>query len=378
MIALALAVVLAQRPIEPDTGPLRRVEGLELVRPSEDGSDFVGAESGRTVKLWGVNYDHDGDGRLLEDYWAEEWPTVVADFREIRELGANVVRIHLQVGRFLDAPDRPDAENLERLGRLIRLAEAEGLYLDLTGLGCYHKADVPDWYNALDEPGRWGAQANFWRSVAKVAADSPAVFCYDLMNEPILPGEGGESEWLGGEFAGKSFVQRIALNLDGRDREAVAKAWVETLVGAIREVDDRHMVTIGVIPWALTFPGAKPLFHGPEVGRSLDFVSVHFYPKSGEIAKALEALQVYELGKPLVVEECFPLASSAEELGEFIDRASDRVDGWISFYWGRSIAENEAKGDLSGAIVAGWLREFQARSPFRTPETGPKPSQYPR
>ena len=131
------------------------------------------------------------------------------------------------------------------------------------------------------------------------------------------------------------------------------------------------MTTVGVIPWALTFPGAKPLFHGPEVGRALDFVSVHFYPKSGEIEKALEALAVYDVGKPLVVEECFPLSSSVEELGEFIDGASRRVDGWMSFYWGRTIAEHQASGSMKGAIVAGWLREFRARSPFKTAESAP-------
>lgn len=27
------------------------------------------------------NYDHDDDGRLLEDYWQDEWPTVVEDFQ---------------------------------------------------------------------------------------------------------------------------------------------------------------------------------------------------------------------------------------------------------------------------------------------------------
>ena len=36
--------------------------------------------------MWGVNYDHDDAGRLLEDYWADEWPTVVEDFREIKAL----------------------------------------------------------------------------------------------------------------------------------------------------------------------------------------------------------------------------------------------------------------------------------------------------
>src|SRR5678816_294900 len=95
-----------------------------------------------SVVMWGFNYDRDDAGRLLEDYWADEWETVAADFREMKALGANVVRVHLQAGRFMTAADRTDAANLDRLGRLVRLAEAVGLYLDVTGLGCYHKKGV--------------------------------------------------------------------------------------------------------------------------------------------------------------------------------------------------------------------------------------------
>ena len=40
----------------------------------------------------------------------------------------------------------------------------------------------------MDEAQRWRVQALFWEAVAKTCAKSNAVFCYDLMNEPILPG----------------------------------------------------------------------------------------------------------------------------------------------------------------------------------------------
>jgi hypothetical protein len=245
----------------------------------------------------------------------------------------------------------------------VQLAERTRLYLDVTGLGCYHKQDLPAWYDGLDEKQRWDAQACFWRAVAEVCKDSPAVFCYDLMNEPILPGKNKvETQWLTGELGGKFFVQRISLDLAGRTRAEVARAWVEHLVSAIRAVDDRHMITVGVIPWALTFKGAKPLFYSPEVGKSLDFVSVHFYPRRDEVEDALAALKVYEVGKPLVIEETFPLRCSIEELETFIDKSRSYVDGWISFYWGTTIEENEQKGDLAGAIVAGWLRKFRSLS----------------
>lgn len=341
-----------------------RAAPLPWIRPSADGSHFVTDPGGERFVVWGVNYDHDHAGRLLEDYWHAEWPTVEADFREIRDLGANVVRVHLQLGRFMRGPEEPDAENLARLGKLIALAEELGLYLDLTGLGCYHKQDVPAWYDALDEAGRWAVQARFWQAVAEVGRESPAVFCYDLMNEPILPGAGKpEIEWLAGELGGKHFVQRITLDLKGRSREEVARLWVARLAAAIRQVDPRHMLAVGEIPWAQVFPGAKPLFCAPEIGAPLDLAAMHFYPKAGEVDAALTALKVYEVGKPLVVEEMFPLACSIEELDQFIEGSRPFCDGWISFYWGRTIEEYEQDGDLKGAILAAWLKYFRDHAP---------------
>jgi hypothetical protein len=183
------------------------------------------------------------------------------------------------------------------------------------------------------------------------------------MNEPILPGSGNaETDWLAGEFGGKYFVQRLSLDLAGRTREEVAAAWVEKMTSAIRAHDARHMITVGVIPWALTFPGAKPIFYSDSVGQYLDFVSVHFYPETGKIDKALEALDVYEIGKPLVVEEFFPLKCSITELKEFITNA-DYVDGWIGFYWGKTIEEYSGPNpSISDAITKNWLEFFASKA----------------
>jgi hypothetical protein len=262
----------------------------------------------------------------------------------------------------MEAADRPNDANLARLGQLVTLAEQAGLYLDVTGLGCYHKQDVPAWYDALAETDRWRVQRLFWQEVAKVCQASPAIFCYDLMNEPILPGEKPATEWLTGELGGKYFVQRIALDLSGRTRTEVAKAWVAELTTAIRAIDRRHMITVGVIPWAYVFKGAKPLFYSPEVGGPLDFASVHFYPKQNDVAAALTALRVYEIGKPLVVEEIFPLSCTTEEAAEFIEGSRTHADGWITFYWGETIEENRQGTELQHAIMANWLEYFQSQA----------------
>ncbi len=338
---------------------------LEPIGLSEDGSEFVKMESGERFFAWGFNYDRHHDGRLIEDYWHEQWDTIAQDFQNMKELGANLVRIHLQFGRFMPEPGEFNEANLDQLARLVGLAEDTGLYLNLTGLACYHKHDVPEWYDALDEAERWETQAAWWKAVADAAAGSPAVFCYNLMNEPILAGSNDPDEWLPGEgFGGKHFVQRITLDLGERTRHEVARAWVDTLAGAIREVDENAMITVGAIPWVFHFGGGSPLFYSEEVGENLDFTSVHFYPQSGEVDAAVSALEVYDVGKPLVVEETFPLRCDIDELAEFFERSMPILDGITGFFWGETIEDLEAKDRTIGdEMTLRWLRLFRDMTP---------------
>src|SRR5262245_33885525 len=114
IMAMALAVsILPGVPAQakPDEMPWGAV--------SRDKKGFVLDPSGHPFVPWGFNYDHDDQGRLIEDYWEDEWPTVEAHFGQMRKLGANVVRVHLQVGRFMDGPDKPNAKALDRLGKLL-------------------------------------------------------------------------------------------------------------------------------------------------------------------------------------------------------------------------------------------------------------------
>lgn len=354
----------AESPNSDSTTEADSAADLPAVRVSDDGTHFVAGEDDQRFVVWGVNYDHDSDGQLLEEYWWDQWSEVVEDFREIKALGANCVRIHLQFGSFMESPDTPRTRELNRLKKLLELAEHTGLYLDITGLACYHQQNIPAWYDELDEESRWDAQAVFWESIARTCHNSSAVFCYDLMNEPILPGNQVEQDWLTGELGGKFFVQRIALDRRGRTRPQIAKAWVNKMSTAIRRHDAEHMITVGVIPWVFVFGGGKPLFHSPEVGEKLDFVAVHFYPEKGEVDAAVAALDAYEIGKPLIVEEMFPLKCGIDELESFIRRSAKHCDGWISFYWGTPASELKAKSDKSigEAITAQWLEKFKQLS----------------
>lgn len=331
---------------------------LEWVRVSDDGKNFVLA-FGKLFTPWGFNYDHDGPGRLIEDYWNDEWPMIVEDFREMKELGATVVRIHLQFGKFMESADEPNQHSLEQLARLVKLAEQVGLYLDITGLGCYHKQDVPAWYDKLSEQDRWNAQAAFWEAIAKTCAESPAIFCYDLMNEPVVPGGPKKrDDWLGPAFAGKHFVQFIALETRGRPRHEIARQWVKRLVASIRKYDQRHLITVGLVPWSLDRPGLTSGFIPGKIADDLDFIAMHIYPEKGKVGEAMETLRGFAIGKPVVIEETFPLKCSQDELGRFIDESKSVASGWISFYWGKTPEEYRQSGTIRDAIVANWLDRF--------------------
>ncbi|HEV3301414.1 MAG TPA: cellulase family glycosylhydrolase [Planctomycetaceae bacterium] len=336
------------------------------VEVAKNQAGFVLNPSGESLAPWGLNYDHDEHGRLLEDYWDSEWPKVEADFAEMKKLGANIVRIHLQLAKFMDGPEQANPKALNRLSKLLELAERERLYLDLTGLGCYHKADVPAWYDKLDEQSRWAVQARFWRAIAGQCAKSPAVFCYDLMNEPVVPGGRREkSDWLGPPFAGSHFVQFITLDQQDRARPDIARQWIQRLVTAIRRVDRRHLITVGLVDWSLDRKGLTSGFVPQKIVGDLDFLSVHLYPEAGKLDEALRTLKAFSVGKPVVVEETFPLKCSPKELDGFILRSGKQAAGWISFYWGKPPEELRRSKNFGDAILLQWLELFGKRAMTR-------------
>jgi len=334
-----------------------RAADTSFIRVSDDKKGFILDRA--PFAPWGFNYDHDRKGRLIEDYWADEWLLVEQHFGEMKDLGANVVRIHLQLGKFLTAADKPNEDNLKRLAKLLALAEKHKLYLDVTGLGCYHKADVPAWYDALSEADRWDVQARFWTAIATACKDSPAVFCFDLMNEPVSPGgKRKDGDWLGPAFGGKHFVQSISLDQKNRPRPDIAKAWIKHLTTAVRKVDPKHLITVGLVDWSLDRKGLTSGFVPEKVAADLDFVAVHLYPEAGKLDEALETLKGFNVGTPVIVEETFPLKCSAKDLLGFMEKSKPHAAGWISFYWGQVPADSKTIGD---AILRDWLERIQKR-----------------
>ena len=336
---------------------------LPWITVTTDQTGFTLEQQDKQFSPWGFNYDHDQQGRLIEDYWEMEWEKVERDFRSMKKLGANVVRVHLQFGKFMDSAAEPNKKQLAQLGKLVALAEDVGVYLDLTGLGCYHKSDVPVWYDELDEQDRWEAQAKFWESVAATCNESPAIFCYDLMNEPVVPGGKRKAgDWLGPAFGGKHFVQVICLDQKDRPRAQIAQQWIKHLVKAIRTKDERHLVTVGLVDWSLDRPGLTSGFVPKAIAADLDFLCVHLYPEAGKLDDNLKTLNGFSVGKPLVIEETFPLKCSMDEFSQFIEQSRKHSAGCIGFYWGQMPDELRKSTTIGDWMTLGWLEFFEQKA----------------
>jgi hypothetical protein len=340
----------------------------ERIAVSPGGRGFVLHPSGQDWVPWGVNYDRDASMHLLEEYWDFEWDRVARDFRDIRDLGCTVVRVHLQFGRFMTSPERANEESLARLSRLLDLAEGLDLHLDLTGLGCYRREDTPLWYLNAPERDRWAMQARFWEAVAKTCAPSPAVFCYTLMNEPVSPPQSSD-DLLGGDLGGLHYVERLTRDPAGRTRPEITRRWMDTLIPGIRRQDPSRLVSCGMF-FLFEVPNGLTLGPDPkEAGAPLDFLSLHLYPRELEIDRELDLLRsLTAAGKPILIQEMFPLQCSMPTFQRFLEKTRGIAAGWIGFYWGRTIAEYRKSHKLEDAIMASWLEFFKEQGPrFRAP-----------
>jgi hypothetical protein len=99
------------------------------------------------------------------------------------------------------------------------------------------------------------------------------------------------------------------------------------------------------------------------LSQEVDYMSVHIYPKAGKIDEDIRTLKLYSLGKPLIIEEIFPLECSQAELLDFIQKSKRIASGWISFYWGQSIADLKSSKALGDQMLVNWLEQFQKMAP---------------
>lgn len=307
-------------------------------------------DEGKEFKVWGFNWGR--QDVMLETLWDTDWNALAEDFKEMKNYGANTVRLPLQYHAFMENVNTPNEQSLKTLKRLVKVAEDNELYLIICGLNAFVKQDQPDWYNNLTDAQRWETQATFWETVASAIGESSSILSYDLMNEPVIA-VNPEKGWLPGDgFGGFFFVQNIALNPTSSNEETM-KQWIVKMSEAIRKQDKTHLITIGFLPFA-TFS---------QYSDNLSLMSVHLYPKSNEEAKDSSILQQFVSNKPLVISEIFPLNCSAEELQHFIEQHNDDVSGWVWHYNGKTLEELENSTTIPDAVYKSALLKFIEMAP---------------
>ncbi len=157
-------------------------------------------------------------------------------------------------------------------------------------------------------------------------------------------------------------MQFISLDQAGRERADIARAWIAKLVSAIRRHDRRHLITVGLVDWSLDRPGLTSGFVPRHIAGELDFLAVHLYPERHNVHTALDTLRGFAVGKPVLIEETFPLKCPLREFADFIERSRPHAAGWIGFYWGRTAEECRQSGTIADALMLGWLEFFERQA----------------
>ena len=344
LLNISLVLVLAFVAVESSAA------GLVMVKIAPDKNGFVLHPSGDRYIPWGHNY---GSVDILARL-ASDPARVEREFSEMKDAGTTVARIHPEMHRILLGPDKADPKALDLIRKLLNIAEKSGIHLKITGLACYKIKDRMEWYDSMSEQDRWKTQAFFWETIARTCAKSPAVFAYDLVNEPAAVGKPTEG-WYMGKMGDVEFCQRLSLNPGTRNGDDIFREWTKSMVAAIRKHDEEHLITMGMLP----FPGAYKA-----AAEQLDFVSPHLYPKTGKVDDEINLLKKFAWGKPIVIGETFPLSCGVDDEKDFLLRSRDFAHGWIGHWPDESPSKllelkKTGKATIHNAIWLSWVELFQ-------------------
>ena len=307
--ACSIAVMASLRPVPAaagdDAGPLPKI------RLSSDGRTFQTAE-GRPFVPFGVNYFRPGTGWAPKVWKQFDLEATRQDFKRMKELGVNCVRVFLTYGSFHMEPGRLDPEGLARFDQFLAIAEQAGIYVHPTGPD--HWEGLPSWARGdrIADESVLTALEPFWKLFAARYRGRNVIFAFDLLNEPEVgwgtPPMGPKwNRWLEQRYGtteklrtawgstntalrlGSVPAPKPADSLGSRElldyqgfREEVADEWTRRQAVAIKSADPDALVTVGLIQWSVPalLPGVRhySAFRPDRQARWLDFLEIHFYP----------------------------------------------------------------------------------------------------
>lgn len=360
---------------------------MKLVRVHPSGWGFCERDGGPAFTPWGCNY-YDPFTGWPPRLWEQFDPGRVAEhFGHIREIGGNIVRVFATVANVMASADRTSPAGIAKMVRLLDLAERAGLRVIWSGPSLWEGAPV--WWNehatyeCYARPDLIAAQQVAWRGLGHAMTGHPALFAWELHNEPFAPWRATPAlreAWH--QWKAKSAPhapddvptppEPLAWDWSAdfqRFREHIAESYTRAMVGAIREVDDTHLITIGLHQKSAPFdwypPDPYAAFNPHRLVDLVDYTSVHFYPHHifhpnlyldpADSAQGMtETLlhgravlrYVYAAGKPVVLEECGWYGGGSVFFANREQPARTEVDQTA---WCRGLVE-ATRGD-----ACGWL-----------------------
>jgi len=256
----------------------------------------------------GVNYWP----RKKAMYWWHDFDVgeVEEEFSMISDLGLSVVRIFLLWEDFQPAADHIAQESLENLIKVCDIAASRSLGLDITFFtghmsgpnwapGWLLKGDMPQYVrqvvsegkivdkgylNPFDNEIALAAEKLQLQVVVRELKDHPAIWCWNLGNEPDL-------------FAWPASDQ-------------VGKNWAFSMMKTIHEIDAAHPVTCGLHSASLLYNNGLRV---DQIFSEADFAVMHAYPMyllglangplDSDFVPFTCALTAALSGKPVLMEE---------------------------------------------------------------------------
>lgn len=335
-----------------------------------EGTRFVHSATGETFTPIGTNY-------LGMNFWEPQIFKFFApdeideDFAIMHTLGYNTLRLAF-TSYIHYAPD--DEEQVEegcllKLGIILELARKHGLRVMLVGLDGEPPARFKD-TDILSDGAYVTMLANRFENTARLFADHPAIFAWNIFNELTVPWTSPFMEHTWRAWQEARGVRELlptppdeygapGLQKYQQFREDVAREYIKTITEAVRRGTPNHMVTCGTLQWSfpLMRPGDAPSSYAAANPRRfaefVDFVCPHYYPLYSEnllyppehFHINLQGLRGWirfnKLGKPILLEEF-----GSPGGGDF---------------WGRHYTQNQqaqfgrAIVDTTAADVAGYI-----------------------
>jgi len=373
---------------------------MGLITVGPDGRGFVEQPSGTPYVPFGANY-YDPHTGWAPKIWRQFDPNAVTrHFQIMSGLGVNCARIFLTAATFQPDVNTVDEAALKKLDVMIAIARRSGVRLILTGPD--HWEGVPAYWKPDRFAGEQALRALevFWRTLGQRYRGEPAIFAWDLLNEPHLPWfveswRPAWGRWLQARYGSREALKTawadnlgeqedwasIAVPEDKAEqgnprlrdwqlfREHLADQWTRRQAEALRKADPTHLITVGYIQWSYPLvrtgnPSLYAAFNPRRQAQWLDFVCMHFYPILGgpfesqemwdkNLAYLQTALAYCHVGKPVVLEEYGWYGGGAPR--GLPSLTEDQQARWI-------VAEIEA----SRRLATGWLSWPFADTPDST------------